>query len=301
MPRERPARTRATDAFRIMAGSFVDPYTDPHTGVLHNKVRIRSAKVLQVFEYEQSAVRAVELREQPVQGRFDLAHLRAIHKALFQDVYDWAGELRTVNISKGGSSFVRNSQIEATAKRMAEGLEREKFLQGLPKDAFVDRLAHHYAQWNQLHPFREGNGRSTREFLGQLARQAGYELDQTRIDRAKGEWNLAAKLSFEGELDPLKALFSEAIRPLRAVAFEKLPKDEAVARHPELQGAYRGLEAMRESLAERFPGNEKAQAHYFAQARTEVQRKLETGQVLQTPPERSAARAAPTKSLQVER
>ncbi len=278
-----------------MAGSFVDPYTDPLTGVLHNKPRIRSAKVLQAFEYEQTAVRAVELREHPVQGRFDLAHLQAIHRAVFRDVYAWAGELRTVNISKGGSSFVRNSQIEATAQRLAAGLEREKYLQGLPKDAFVDRLAHHYAHWNQLHPFREGNGRSTREFLGQLARQAGYELDQTRIDRAKGEWNLAAKLSSEGELDPLKALFSEAIRPLRAVAFEKLPKDEAMARHPELQGAYRGLEAMRESLAERFPGNEKAQAHYLAQARTEVQRKLETGQVLQTP-ERSTARAAPARN-----
>lgn len=262
-----------------MARDFIDPYTDPHTGVLKNKPGLRSEAALKTFDYEQSAARAVELRAQPIQGGFDLQHLKAIHKHLFQDVYAWAGELREINISKGGSSFTKAGHLEAIADRLADNLRRENHLQGLSKAQFVDRFAHHYAEINALHPFREGNGRATREFIGQLARQAGYELDQTRIDKVKAEWNLAAKLSFQGEIGPIKAVFAEAIRPTRAVAFEKLPEAEALRKHPELISSYDELRAKRLSLAQQHPQNEKAQAHYYAQARGEILRRLDAGQM----------------------
>ncbi|NRF71399.1 hypothetical protein HLB44_30880 [Aquincola sp. S2] len=144
-----------------------------------------------------------------------------------------------------------------------------------------------------MHPFREGNGRATREFIGQLARQAGYELDQTRIDKVKGEWNLAARLSFQGELGPIKDLFAEAIRPMRAVAFEKLPEAEAVARHPELQAAYAGLRAVANTLADKFPGNARAQQHYAAQAKSETMRLLDGGRL----PKQALERTAPMPSI----
>ncbi|NRF71400.1 Fic family protein [Aquincola sp. S2] len=130
-----------------MPGSFVDPYKDPQSDVLRNKVGLRNAEALKTFEYEQSAARSIDLRDNhPVHGQFDLSHLKAIHKALFQDVYDWAGELRTINISKGSSSFTKAGQLDAIGARLADNLRRDNQLQNLPKDRFVDRLAHHYAE-----------------------------------------------------------------------------------------------------------------------------------------------------------
>jgi hypothetical protein len=117
----------------------------------------------------------------------------------------------------------------------------------------------------------------------------GARLDQTRLARAPAEWNLAARLGHVGELAPMRALLTEAVRPSRALAFEKLPQPEALARHPELQGAYDGLRAMRVSLAERFQGNALAQERFYAQARSEVVRKLDSGQLLGAAHERGPA------------
>lgn len=275
----------------------IDPYTDPATGVLFNKRGYRHPEVLRQFEYEQTEVRIAELRETPITGDFDLVHLRAIHAYVFQDVYDWAGEVRAaVNISKGGSSFTPASRIEEEAQRVTGSLSAENHLRGLAKEQFVDRLAHYYAEINKLHPFREGNGRATREFIGQLARAAGYELDQTRIDNDKGEWNLAAKRSFVGDLQAVKEIFREAVRPTCALAFEQLPREEAVAKHPELAAAYASLDAIRGALAKQYPGNDQAQAHFLRQVRSEVLRRLDSGKTLEI-----QGRAAPAALKPAER
>lgn len=198
--------------------SFTGPYLYPGTQVLRNKAGIRDGQALREFEYEQTKWRIEELREHPIAGKFDLAHMQAIHAHIFQDVYEWAGELRTVGISKGASMFAQSPYIEGEAKRLSVSLAAENYLRGLDKPRFVERLAHYYAEWNALHPFREGNGRSTREFIGQLAREAGYEFDQTRIDNDKDRWNDAARRSFNGDLEPVKRIFTEAVQPGRALA-----------------------------------------------------------------------------------
>lgn len=284
-----------------MANDLIDPYMQPGRDVLKNKLNVTNAEALSKFEYKASAFRAKELQANPIQGNFDLDHLKAVHKKLFGDVYEWAGELRTVNISKGGTSFTRNSQIEGYADKIHNDLLKDNLLKGLEKPQFVERLSHYYAELNTLHPFREGNGRATREFIGQLAKQAGYELDQTRIDNEKGRWNEAARRSFSGDLEGVKQIFSEAVRPSRAVAFEHLTEQEALKKHPELKPAYAGLQKVSESLNERFPGNEKAQQHYMLQARSEVIRKLDTGKVLepiktQEPVKRQEIRQEPVRS-----
>ncbi len=281
-----------------MSGDFSDPYTYIGTNVLGNKPGIRDEGALKQFEYEQSATRLAELREKPIAGSFDLAHLRAIHAHVFQDCYDWAGQLRVINISKGGTSFARAQFIEGQAERLSTSLAKDRHLQGLQKPQFVEHLAHYYAEWNAVHPFRDGNGRSTREFIGQLAREAGYELDQTRIDNSKDQWNEAAKRSFQGDLGPVREIFGHAVRPSRALAFEKLPAAEALARHPELQGAYDGLQAAGYAMAERFPDNPKAQSHFVDQARTEILRKLDTGQVIERadPQQRHALPEPPARA-----
>ena len=260
----------------------VDPYAYPGTQVLRNKPGLVDGQPLAQFEYEQSAIRIQEIRQSPVPGRLDLEHLQALHRTIFQDVYDWAGEIRNVSIIKGSTRFAEPAYIEAEAAKLTATMAGEANLQGLSKRQFVERLAHYYAEWNALHPFREGNGRSTRELMGEIARQAGYVLDQTRIDNDKGQWNEAARQSFGGNLKPIAEIFSAAVRPSRSVAFETLTEKEALARHPELEGTYRGLARLTAAYAERFPNDPEQQQQFLAQARRHIVLTLDGGTVLET-------------------
>ena len=185
-----------------------DPYSYPDTDILRNKADIRNAEKLAKYEYSKVAVRTVELQENPIPGKFDLKHLQAIHKHLFQDIYEWASELRTVAISKGDTLFAQPDMIESYANSTVfKDLAKDKYLVGMEKEQFTERLAHHYAEINALHPFREGNGRSTRQFVEQLANHAGYEIDYSKVEQKR--WNGAAIDSFNGHLEPMKRVFSD--------------------------------------------------------------------------------------------
>lgn len=258
-----------------------DPYAYPGSSVLRNKPGIVDAGLLAKFEYEQSAIRIQELQTKPVSGRLDLAHLQAIHRTIFQDVYDWAGEIRTVSISKGSSRFAEPPYIASEAAKLTAAMAAEKNLQGLDKPKFVGRLAHYYAEWNALHPFREGNGRSTRELMGEIARQADYTLDQTRIENSKGQWNEAARQSFAGRLVLVTAIFAKATRPSRSMAFETLSEHEALARHPELAGTYEGLAKLVSAHNMRYPHDQEQRERFEAQTRSEIIQILDTGSILQ--------------------
>ena len=193
---------------------FSDPYRYPGTHVLKNIPGLRDPAALDTFEYEAGAIRSSQLSLQPLTGAFDLAHLKAIHQQLFQDVYDWAGETRTVNISKNGNQFAQVAFIDSSMAKIASDLTNEKHLSGLNRPAFIARLAYHFAELNAVHPFREGNGRATREFLEQLARGAGYRFDQTRIEQVKGNWVLASRLSAVGDLSAVERIFGDAVLPV---------------------------------------------------------------------------------------
>ena len=269
---------------------IVDPYAYPGSSVLRNKPGFVDAEALAEYEYERSAQRILEIHQHPIPGRLDLKHLQAIHRAIFQDVYDWAGDLRTVGITKGGSRFAQPDYIPAEAAKLSLSMAKEANLQGLEKRPFVDRLAHYYAEWNALHPFREGSGRSTRELMGEIARRAGYALDQTHIDNNRGQWNEAARLSFGGRLQPVAEIFWESVRPSRSVAFETLSRAEALARHPELDGTYRGLAKLEAAYEERLPGDTEQQQKLVEQAKRHIIQTLDGGTVLQTREEPPRAR-----------
>ena len=271
----------------------VDPYVYPGTNVLRNKPDIRDADALKAFEYERGNLRAREIRAQPLPERFDLAQLKKLHKQLFQDVYEWAGNTREIDIAKGGSMFAKPEYIESEAKRMSAELARENNLRNLDKAQFVERLAHHYGDWNALHPFREGNGRATRELLGQIARGAGYELDQTRIDNVKGQWDEAARQSMGGKMHPIEEIFTTAIRYGRAVAFEHLSKADALQKHPELADAYAGLGAIGKALKTRFPKNPKALEGYKVSATETIIKQLDAGTLPQLTHTRQTANKPP--------
>lgn len=160
---------------------FVDPYLDPSTGLLRNRVGAGTRESLEVAEADLTALRAVELVGRPVKPTGDLRQLQAIHQRLFQDVYEWAGELRTVDMRKGSDPaaefFMPVSRLQSGAGFAFQELADDNYLRGLDEDRFVSRLAHHYDQVNYLHPFREGNGRTQRILWTQIAQEAGYELD----------------------------------------------------------------------------------------------------------------------------
>lgn len=182
----------------------VDDYVYPGTTVLRNKADIQDQAALDAFEADATAVRMLELLEYPITGCFDFAHLCAMHRHLFQDVYEWAGEIRTVDISRDTSRFAHASLIESYLGGELRKLPVENWLRGLPPEAFVARLAYYMGEINATHPFREGNGRTQRVFCALLAEQAGYFIDFESVDQAQMYSVMIA--SFKGDAKPLEAL-----------------------------------------------------------------------------------------------
>jgi len=161
----------------------MDPYVSPGTGVLRNLRDIRDADLLSEFEAEASGRRLRQLEHRPFSGAFDARHLAAIHHHIFQDVYEWAGEFRTVNISKSGDPFAFSEHIVSSLDRTFAELRSEWRLRGTDLEGFAKRGAHYLGEINAIHPFREGNGRAQREFIRQLAVPNGWTLDWTRVSQ----------------------------------------------------------------------------------------------------------------------
>jgi hypothetical protein len=115
-----------TAAFRMPRYSDGDPYLDPVTGVLRNRLDIADEATLEEIEADLVATRSYELSQSPLEGSFDLAHLQAIHRRLFADVYEWAGELRTIDISKGGNRFALWAHIESARPADLRAVEERK-------------------------------------------------------------------------------------------------------------------------------------------------------------------------------
>ena len=174
-----------------------DTYCYPGTDVLRNKAEITNAEDLEAYEGELSTLRSIEILENPIAGQFDLAHLQRIHLALFQDVYEWAGKIRTVDISRGNSRFANVRFIESAASDIFNKLARENWLRGLDADTLSKRLAHYLSEINALHPFREGNGRVQRIFISQLSQSAGYQLDYSDLEQE--QIYRAMELAFNGD------------------------------------------------------------------------------------------------------
>ncbi len=111
-----------------------DHYLDPETGVLKNKLGVQAPAILEQREADYATARAYELAKAPIEGRFDLDHLRAIHKHLFWDVYAWAGELRDIDLAKGNSYFASHMHIASAARPVFAKLSDEGYLTGLDKE-----------------------------------------------------------------------------------------------------------------------------------------------------------------------
>lgn len=180
-----------------------DHYVIPGTRVLRNKLGISDADELDKAERLLVVQRTIE---GPPTGDFDLAHLRSIHRHLFQDVYEWAGEVRTLEINKGGDQFQFSRFIQAGMEDVHRRLVNANFLVGLSADEFSAQAGEIIGDINYVHPFREGNGRAQLEYLRQLGKHAGHELDPDRLDPST--WRNASRKAHNGDY----AALAQAIR-----------------------------------------------------------------------------------------
>lgn len=167
-----------------MPDSFIDPYIDPETGILRNLVGATTYDELANAEGEFASARTGELFERiPNVMSGSLEDFCLIHRMLFQDIFDWAGEVRTVEIRKnvdGAEFFLPSANIAMGIEWSRAELAKDKMLRNLGVDAFCERLAYHYDNFNFVHPFREGNGRTQRIFWTIIGHAAGYDLDWRR-------------------------------------------------------------------------------------------------------------------------
>jgi cell filamentation protein len=222
----------------------MDWYSDSN-GVPFNLRGITKKDELKRAEYNATSLRAIELRKAPIHGNYDLDHLQKIHYHLFQDIYEWAGKIRTKNFYKKDSygwcsDFADSSAIADIANEISMFIRERNNLKGLDKEAFVDVFTQISVRLNEMHPFPEGNGRSARILLRQLAHEAGYDL---KTEKCTGkEWNVASARSMtqtrndvdaynnprpevrDGDSTLIRELLARSIFPIQ----EKLPKISAV-------------------------------------------------------------------------
>lgn len=199
-----------------MTSDFVDPYIDPRTGILANRLGARTWDGLRQAEGEMVGVRMLQLFANPPTIREgSLGELRAIHRLLFQDIYAWAGHIRTVEIRKnteGSEFFLPSPNIEMGMEWSRGELARDHMLKGMALPVFAERLAYHYDNYNFVHPFREGNGRTQRVMWTFLCHAASYDLDWRQVS---GEENdEASRLAAEDrDYSALIAMFDRISRP----------------------------------------------------------------------------------------
>lgn len=147
------------------------------TNVLRNRFGIRNADELKRIEDDITTVRQHDLLSKPVTGEFTASHLCGIHRYIFGDIYPFAGHYRRESIAKGHTIFENPANIDCKLKALLVQLKEECFLKQTSAQDFLPRLAYYFAELNYLHPFREGNGRATREFVRQLLLVNGYDVD----------------------------------------------------------------------------------------------------------------------------
>ncbi|MDX3001598.1 Fic family protein [Kribbella solani] len=203
---------------------------------LRNKLGIKNERELEKAEYRLRAMRQAQLDRSEVEipRTFDQAHLRAIHRHLLQDVYDWAGEFRDVGMGKDEKNFAYPYRIPELLDAVRERMIETQEWSTVPRWGFVQNIAKIYCYLDFAHPFREGNGATGKEFLAHVAEMSRYRLDFDKVD--KKEWVAASRAARPH--DPLDVIVRE--QEMYDV-FDKLTVDRepAVAADPGLANAIR--------------------------------------------------------------
>ena len=182
----------------------------PGTSVLINKLGIMDQKQLDENETLITSVKTLQIEMQPVTAEPDFSYLKHLHFVLFDELYTWAGKMRTINISKMRTAFCPANQIEETAKAIFERLQANHYFRGLPRNELVCELADLYDSINYLHPFREGNGRVQRLYFRRLAQWIDHSLNFAAVDSDR--MMLATIRASAGVMDDLRQVFEEILK-----------------------------------------------------------------------------------------
>lgn len=183
----------------------------PDSFVLINKLDIRNQAQLDESETLILGVKSLQFELNPSPAPLDFAYYKQLHQFLFGELYDWAGTIRTIDLSKQHTHFCPAAEIDALAAAMFGRMERMNYLCGMNHRDFVRELADFYSSLNYLHPFREGNGRTQRLYFRQLAVRAGYKLDFSAVDSDR--MMLATIHAASGIETSLLQVFDEIITP----------------------------------------------------------------------------------------
>lgn len=181
-----------------------DPYIASN-GVLLNSLGITVQNDLDIAERLFVSWRETNL---PRTFAYDDQLLCRVHRHLFQDLYSWAGQYRTVNISKGEAPFAPPLNIGVAIKALVQKHPIESLRRASP-DNFAPFLADMISEYNAIHPFREGNGRSIRALAMLLAEHCGHPIDWTPITR--DQWAKASVESFYGSPDSMILVVRQAL------------------------------------------------------------------------------------------
>ena len=208
-------------------------YCYPNSFILRNKMDLHDPEILSEAERKISALRIYAAFNNPIKGSFDLKHLQAIHKFIFQDIYPWAGELRTVNIAKG-NQFCNCLYIESASRPTFDKLrDDDHFLIGMDPERIPEKLAYYLGEINVIHPFREGNGRAQRVFIQYLAQAAGCHVDFTNVTGP--EMIEASAQAFDCDYQKMTELFQKITTPISALEQENFIRSIAANSSPVLE------------------------------------------------------------------
>lgn len=179
------------------------------TNCLINKFDIRDDNKLKSLEADITLGKSVQLLNSDESVKLDVDYYKYIHKFLFEDIYDWAGHFRTIDISKKGTVFAKYQNIETLLSKAINRLEEQSFFKGLNKDDLIESVLDFYLVTNHIHPFREGNGRTQRIFISQLLKYSNHEIDFFEID--SDELIIATIQASGGVKDNLINIFKKII------------------------------------------------------------------------------------------
>lgn len=189
-------------------GVTQDKYCYPDSDVLVNLLNIRDAGKLAEAETEFSAHRYITYQSSiRTLTDFSFDHLKHLHHYLFQDLYEWAGTVRDVDISKGDTRFCTWTRIEPEANKLFQSIPA--LADHESRNELIDKVSDLFCEMNMLHPFREGNGRVLRFFFEELLFTLGYNVTWPEISQQ--DWIDANIAGVNMNLELLKVIFSQAI------------------------------------------------------------------------------------------
>jgi cell filamentation protein len=188
-------------------GTGQDPYCLENSNTLINRLGIYSEKELQDVELQLTEIAALDIDFCP--PPYDLNYLCELHRMLFGDIYTWAGDIRSIDISKGDTRFCNCNRIEAEANKQFEKLKEAGYFENDCRESLIAHTAELYIELNMTHPFREGNGRAQRILFEHIIINSGYEFSLD--DVSENEWIQANIAGVDCNYDPMAKIFDRCI------------------------------------------------------------------------------------------